>query len=328
MHRILETLRAHGGVRRTRDLLADGFTERDLAAAREAGTVCRPTRGWYAIEGERLSTAAATRMIGGALTCVSALEQHGIWVPRPVYGEHIRVTRRVAGAFGASGLLAHGIVDAELHAQPRRWHAPIDAGIDPPLVAVLMSEDCIAEEDLVAVLESMMRKGIARADIDALAVHSKGRLRRAIARLDSRSDSGNEAVVRMRLRAARIAARPLVRIGPWTVDLLIGEWLVVEIDGFAYHSGVEEFERDRFKDRELITRGYTVLRFATTHVEHSWVQSLECIRQVMAAGWHRRPRPGARPDYEERAAARRAAARTDELVDEREVVAESGQWQG
>ena len=50
MHRILETLRAHGGVRRTRDLLADGFTERDLAAAREAGTVCRPTRGWYAIE--------------------------------------------------------------------------------------------------------------------------------------------------------------------------------------------------------------------------------------------------------------------------------------
>ena len=37
--------------------------------------------------------------------------------------------------------------------------------------------------------------------------------------------------------------------------------LVVEIDGYTFHSTRRSFERDRRKDRDLQALGYTVLRF-------------------------------------------------------------------
>ncbi|MGI8595323.1 MAG: endonuclease domain-containing protein [Solirubrobacteraceae bacterium] len=52
-----------------------------------------------------------------------------------------------------------------------------------------------------------------------------------------------------------------VRIGPHEVDALWREHhLVVEIDGFAYHSTRAAFERDRARDAELQARGLRVMR--------------------------------------------------------------------
>jgi very-short-patch-repair endonuclease len=46
------------------------------------------------------------------------------------------------------------------------------------------------------------------------------------------------------------------------VDLLFVEAkLVVEIDGFSFHSGREAFENDRERDRQLTRAGYKVVRF-------------------------------------------------------------------
>jgi len=64
------------------------------------------------------------------------------------------------------------------------------------------------------------------------------------------------------IRAARLAApRTNARVGRYEVDLL---WprqrLVVEVDGFAYHSSRTAFERDRRRDAELQAWGYRVLR--------------------------------------------------------------------
>jgi very-short-patch-repair endonuclease len=54
-----------------------------------------------------------------------------------------------------------------------------------------------------------------------------------------------------------------VRIGPYEVDFLWrAERLVVEVDGYAYHSDRATFRSDRARDRELARRGLTVLRFA------------------------------------------------------------------
>ena len=55
--------------------------------------------------------------------------------------------------------------------------------------------------------------------------------------------------------------RTNVKVGEWEVDALWeAQRLVVEVDGFAYHSTREAFERDRRKDAELLARGYRVLR--------------------------------------------------------------------
>lgn len=162
---------------------------------------------------------------------------------------------------------------------------------------MLAAAQCLTARNLVAVLESMLRGGCTLEQIGALGEQSTAGLRDALSRVVG-ADSGNESLVRMRLQQARIQATPRVRLGPWTVDLLIGDWLVIEVDGYAYHSDRAEFERDRLKDRELVTRGYTVMRLAARDVESTWAASLEHIRQTMRAGWHRRPRPGAQPDYE------------------------------
>jgi very-short-patch-repair endonuclease len=53
-----------------------------------------------------------------------------------------------------------------------------------------------------------------------------------------------------------------VRIGPYEVDFLWREArLVVEVDGWRYHSDRRSFEADRARDRYLTGRGLTVLRF-------------------------------------------------------------------
>jgi very-short-patch-repair endonuclease len=76
------------------------------------------------------------------------------------------------------------------------------------------------------------------------------------------------------------------RIGPYTVDFLWPERrLVVELDGYAYHSDRASFEADRRRDRELQTRGYVVLRFTYREV-------MEDPEAVVAALWaHLRRRP-------------------------------------
>ncbi len=52
-----------------------------------------------------------------------------------------------------------------------------------------------------------------------------------------------------------------VRLGPFEVDFLWRDQrLVVEVDGYAYHSDPRAFERDRRRDADLAALGYTVIR--------------------------------------------------------------------
>ena len=64
------------------------------------------------------------------------------------------------------------------------------------------------------------------------------------------------------IRAARLPAPATnVRVRRHEVDMLWREErLIVEIDGFAFHSSRAAFERDRIRDAELQALGYRVLR--------------------------------------------------------------------
>ena len=43
--------------------------------------------------------------------------------------------------------------------------------------------------------------------------------------------------------------------------MIILGFIVIEVDGWAFHSSKEQRERDLKRDRELLRRGYVVLRF-------------------------------------------------------------------
>ena len=60
-----------------------------------------------------------------------------------------------------------------------------------------------------------------------------------------------------------------VRLGPYLVDFLWRErQLVVEVDGYRYHSDRSAFRADRARDRDLGRRGFTVMRFADDELRH------------------------------------------------------------
>lgn len=80
------------------------------------------------------------------------------------------------------------------------------------------------------------------------------------------------------IRAARLPAPEVnVMLGIWEVDF---HWrdarLVVETDGYAFHSSRAAFERDRRKDQELQANGWRVIRFA-------WRQITDEPEAVIAA---------------------------------------------
>ena len=85
-----------------------------------------------------------------------------------------------------------------------------------------------------------------------------------------------------RLRLTQIK-RPDVRR---FVDGLIGERLVVQIDGFAHHSTSAQRSADIAHDAELRLRGYTVLRFSYRQVVHESVLVERTIRRAIAQRLH------------------------------------------
>jgi very-short-patch-repair endonuclease len=73
------------------------------------------------------------------------------------------------------------------------------------------------------------------------------------------------------------------------VDLVV-EWrVVVELDGFAYHSGRREYREDRRRDRALVAQGYAVLRFTYEDVVSDVGIVVRAVQVSLAAGGRSAP---------------------------------------
>jgi very-short-patch-repair endonuclease len=80
--------------------------------------------------------------------------------------------------------------------------------------------------------------------------------------------AAEERLVDLIRAAALPAPEHNVRIGPYELDVVWREArLVVEIDGFAYHSSRQAFERDRRRDATLAATGWTVIRVTWRQLE-------------------------------------------------------------
>lgn len=117
--------------------------------------------------------------------------------------------------------------------------------------------------------ETQIRRLASRTDLLEALERGRGRagapvLRAALAHQDEPTLTRSNAERRLLtlIRTARLP-RPEanVRLGRYEVDFLWREQrLVVEVDGFAFHSSRAAFERDRLRDAELQAMGYRVLR--------------------------------------------------------------------
>jgi len=83
----------------------------------------------------------------------------------------------------------------------------------------------------------------------------------------------------------RLAPRRQVKIAPvGRVDFVFGDRLVVEIDGYEYHSSRDDFESDRRRDAMLSALGYRVLRFSHRQVMDRWTEVETAVLAAISRG--------------------------------------------
>ena len=107
------------------------------------------------------------------------------------------------------------------------------------------------------------------------------------------SDSGLESVFIDGLRRIGLTVRQQVLIDGHRVDVLVGDRLVVQLDGFAHHQASDR-RRDIRADARLTLRGYTVLRFDFQQVYFDWDYVEATVLAAVAQGRHRVAGPGIR----------------------------------
>ncbi|WP_290807726.1 DUF559 domain-containing protein [Herbiconiux sp.] len=105
------------------------------------------------------------------------------------------------------------------------------------------------------------------------------------------AQSGLETKTRLALRSRRVRLRSQVRLPRvGKVDLVVGERLVLELDGYEWHSRKADFEEDRRRDRELTSQGYQVLRLSYAQVTTDWPGCEDAILGMIRLRRHLWPR--------------------------------------
>lgn len=224
------------------------------------GEVVRAGPGVYAAPGSDLQLVAACVHRAHA-TCVTAAALHGITVLEVPRIPHLSVPR----SRGRTPSRARQAWPAVLH---REDGSDLSGEVSHPIAAVpdalaRMLTCFPADEALVSIDSALAGHLVTVGQIAArLRGPQRVRAQMALRQADGRSQSPTETLARLALVRAGLPCVPAVEIaGVGWVDLQVDGRIVVELDGFAYHSGRVQYREDRRRDRELIRQGYIVLRF-------------------------------------------------------------------
>ena len=76
-------------------------------------------------------------------------------------------------------------------------------------------------------------------------------------------------------------------------DMLVGEGLIIECDSWEHHGTPAAQAEDRRRDRQLVLRGYRVVRLGFSDVMLRWPATQEFLSDLLAGRLHRVP-PGRR----------------------------------
>lgn len=162
-----------------------------------------------------------------------------------------------------------------------------DALVDAPENALAFVATCVPREEALVVWESALNTQLVSAEsMSRLAL--PGRARSILDEVQPFADSGLETIVVSRLRWMKVRLLPQAFLHGHRVDLLIGERLVLQIDG-AHHVGVQR-EEDIRHDAVLTLHGYHVIRVGYRQIMDDWPGVQYVISRAIAQGLHLRGR--------------------------------------
>jgi very-short-patch-repair endonuclease len=273
-----------GGLAATHELLSRGWTGRALTRLVRTGDAIRVRQGWYALPTADPTMLSSWR-VGGRMTCVSGARALKLAAPSdPLL--HVSIPAHHAR------LRKPDDHRNRLESDPRvvvHWRSATSGSryIVSPADCLIDLANCQPPEAVLAFADSALRSGlISSSAIARLAQMLASDARELLLHADRRSESFAESVLRARLILAKIPFGIQVGIDGKRVDFLIGQRLVIEVDGREFHSHAESFERDRVRDAELGVLGYRVQRYSYAMVMHRWPLVEAAVRAALARGDH------------------------------------------
>ncbi|WP_235007939.1 endonuclease domain-containing protein [Microbacterium timonense] len=270
------------GIARQAMLIELGAGKNELARHVREQRLLRVRRSWLALPDADPLLVAAARA-GVVLTCVTRAKRLGLWVTmedRPhvaAPGNSGGVTIERGGGDPVDGRKA--VVHWCTPVVQRPPHC-LEDSIENTLVVVAR---CQPREHALAVWDSALNRGLV--DKTVLGRLPLPAFARAV--LDEASpfaDSGLESFVPRRLRWMNVRILPQAWILGRPVDFLIGERLVLQIDG-GHHVGTQR-RADITHDADLLLRGYHVIRVGYWQVMDDWPMVQQLIMTAVAQGLH------------------------------------------
>jgi very-short-patch-repair endonuclease len=269
--RIVRAARSLDGVVRVRTLIHHGHSRHQINRAVEKMALVRVRKGWVAVPDADPYLVSAARA-GVVLSCVTQARRLGLWVLAEP-GTHVAAPGH--GNAAAGNAIVH-------------WSKPVvprhpDSLVDPIENVLVLVAQCQPFEAAIAVWESALNKKLVdRSAMSRLALPA--RARRVFEAAVPYSDSGLESFVVPRLNWLRISIIPQVWIAEHRVDFLIGDRLVLQIDG-ATHVGAQR-QLDIAHDAQLMLLGYHVIRVGYWQVVDRWHTVQDLVTRAVAQGLH------------------------------------------
>lgn len=264
-------VKANGGVMRVRGLAALGVSDDTVRRAVRAGELTKIRTGWVAAPDADADLVHAARR-GVLLSCVTQARRLGLWT-----------TTRDKPHVAATPHARPNAADCRVH-----WATPLiprhpDWLEDPLLNVLQLVAACRPFEESVAVWNSALNARLT--DIHVLeALPLSGQAVKVRETVQPFADSGLESLLITRLKWLGIRLLPQAHVLGRRVDLLIGERLVVQVDG-ATHTGPAR-DQDNEHDALLLARGYFVIRVGYRQVMFAWHDVQERILEAIAVGRH------------------------------------------
>ncbi len=245
-------LMSRDGIAHRDDLLRAGFAIATIRSFVRTGDAAMIRRAWVATPAAPVELITAARA-GGRLTCISLARRRGWWMPEHIGTElHLHLTPGSGSA--RLGQDWRGVT---------HWTKPVS--LVPGRTLLASTEDALAH---IAVCQPF----------DTALV-----LWESAARVERLSPEALRTIPFVSRAARRLAASVtgLSDSGLETLDRL-----VLQIDGYEFHSSSEQRTRDIAHNAELRLRGYTVIRLSYAQIVHDWPAVAEIIRRAVAAGLH------------------------------------------
>ncbi|AZZ55832.1 endonuclease domain-containing protein [Rathayibacter iranicus] len=247
----------------------------DPRTAIRDGTLKCLRPGWFAAPGAPPEHIRAV-LGAGVVSCISFFAARGVRRP-----EDNRLHLGVTGSSSARSPSA----DLLLHWGGRTPPAHLPSAEATPERALEHVLLCQPPGQAVAVIDSALHLGVLGSGLLASTLALlPARLWPLLPAFDGRGVGPGvaDAVPPARRRHPLRSQDEIAGVG--RVDLLINDWLVIELDGRRWHVVEEAFVHDRRCDAAAARLGYAVLRCGYADVVHDWDRTLATICATLERG--------------------------------------------